>query len=92
MGANGTILATFLSGPSIDAPARVTRQGPPILPAADEPARLTTSVFQIDHRGELIKELLHDAEVLDKQAAEATALALSLRLTADHLKANPPDA
>ncbi len=35
--------------------------------------RLTTSVFQVDHRGELIKELRADADELDKRAARQTA-------------------
>jgi hypothetical protein len=49
------------------------------------------SVFSIDHRGELIREMRADADILDKRAAEQTALALSLRLAADHLDANPPE-
>jgi hypothetical protein len=53
--------------------------------------RLTAAVFQIDHRGELIKEMRADADELDKRAAQQTALALSLRLSADHLEAHPPE-
>jgi hypothetical protein len=66
-------------------PASKSPQAPIIAP------RLTASVFQVDHRGELIKELRADADELDKRAAWQTALALSLRLSADHLQAHPPE-
>jgi hypothetical protein len=79
----------------LDSIKRVTKQGPPVLPKAETPpeivSRLTASPFQIDHRGELIAEMRADADILDKRAAEQTALALSLRLAADHLDANPPE-
>jgi hypothetical protein len=63
------------------------------------PARLIESPFKINHRGELIKEMRDDADVLDaqvaeimKRSAEITHRALALRLAADHLEAHPPDA
>lgn len=84
--------------PVLDSLKRIDK-GPPVIPKAE---RLTASPFQIDHRGELVAELVHDADILDKQAAqireeaekraaELTHKALSLRLAADHLEANPPE-
>jgi hypothetical protein len=53
--------------------------------------RLIASPFQIDHRAELIREMRADADELDRRAAHQTALALSLRLSADHLEIHPPE-
>jgi uncharacterized protein (DUF4415 family) len=69
--------AKFVTRPKTEAPA--------------EPPRLTASPFTVDHRAELIKEMRNDADVLDKQAADLTHKALSLRLSADHLEAHPPE-
>ena len=70
--------------------SKSTEQAAPVASPIIAP-RLTASVFQIDHRGELIKEMRADADELDKRAAQQTALALSLRLSADHLEAHPPE-
>lgn len=68
---------------------RITKQESPVIPEITP--RLTASPFTIDHRSETIQELRADADILDKEAAEKTAMALSLRLAADHLEAHPPE-
>lgn len=70
--------------------SRITKLDPPKGVEEAATPRLTASPFQLDHRGELIREMRNDADVLDKQAAALTHTALSLRLSADHLESNPP--
>lgn len=65
---NGNGVLKSILKPDVQLPALVTpRRESSVLIV--EPPRLTASPFQIDHRGEVLKEHVHDADILDQQAA-----------------------